>query len=82
MRSLPAAASPEENALLSEARALLAVYEDAALIIQAGLYAPGSDAATDRAIRLWSALDNFFTMIGAETPERRFAQLRDILAAD
>ena len=81
-RSLPAAASPEENALLSEARALLAVYEDAALIIQAGLYAPGSDAATDRAIRLWSALDNFFTMIGAETPERRFAQLRDILAAD
>lgn len=81
-RSLPAAASADENALLSEARALLAVYEDAALIVQAGLYAPGSDAATDRAIRLWPALDNFFTMIGAETPEQRFAQLRDILAAD
>ncbi len=81
-RSLPAAASAAENALLSEARALLSVYEDAALIIQAGLYAPGSDAATDRAIRIFPALDRFFTAIGGENPEQRFAQLREILAAN
>lgn len=81
-RSLPAAASADENALLSEARALLAVYEDAALIIQAGLYAPGSDVATDRAIKIFPALDRFLTEVGEESPEQRFAQLRDILAGE
>lgn len=58
-RSLPKAASANENRLLSEARALIAAYEEALTMIQTGLYAKGSDARIDRAIALWPALDEF-----------------------
>ena len=58
-RSLPDAASEEENGLLSEARRLLGAYDRAELMIQAGLYASGSDPLIDRAIKLWPALDGF-----------------------
>ncbi|MEK7265368.1 MAG: FliI/YscN family ATPase, partial [Pseudomonadota bacterium] len=40
-RSLPAAASASENALLADARALLSAYEESELIIRAGLYTKG-----------------------------------------
>ena len=40
---------------------MLTAYENAALMIQTGLYAPGSDPAIDEAIRLWPKLDAFFT---------------------
>jgi flagellum-specific ATP synthase len=81
-RSLPAAASMQENELLSRARALLSAYEEAELIIQAGLYAPGSDPRIDRAIKVFPALDKFFTEIGHETPEDRFIQLQNLLRED
>lgn len=58
-RSLPAAASAEENALIAEARRLLGSYDRAELMIQAGLYVSGSDPLVDRAIRLWPMLDAF-----------------------
>jgi flagellum-specific ATP synthase len=58
-RSLPEAASEEENALISEARRLLGAYDRAELMIQAGLYAAGSDPVIDRAIKLWPGLDGF-----------------------
>lgn len=58
-RSLPGAASKEENAQLAEARSLIASYEEAAAMIQTGLYAQGSDPVIDRAIKLWPALDRF-----------------------
>ena len=79
-RSLPAAASASENALLAEARALLSAYEDSELIIRAGLYTPGSDKVIDRAIRVFPALDRFFAEIGDDAPERRFEALHGILA--
>ena len=56
-RALPQAADAQENALLARARALLGLYEKAALMVQAGLYTTGSDAELDRAIRLWPLLD-------------------------
>ena len=40
---------------------MLTAYENAALMIQTGLYAPGSDPAIDEAIRLWPGLDGFVT---------------------
>lgn len=58
-RSLPEAATPEENALISEARHLLGAYDRAEMMIQAGLYAKGSDPLVDAAIRVWPALDGF-----------------------
>lgn len=58
-RSLPEAASAEENTLIAEARRLLGAWDRAELMIQAGLYAKGSDVTIDAAIRIWPALDAF-----------------------
>lgn len=58
-RSLPEAATPEENALITEARRLLGAWDRAEMMVQAGLYAKGSDPVIDMAIRIWPALDAF-----------------------
>jgi flagellum-specific ATP synthase len=58
-RSLPEAASEGENALISEARQILGAWDRAEMMIQAGLYAKGSDPMVDRAIKIWPALDGF-----------------------
>lgn len=58
-RSLPQAASPEENILIAQARRLLGTFDRAEMMIQAGLYAKGSDPQIDLAIRVWPALDDF-----------------------
>lgn len=58
-RSLPDAANETENELISNARRILAVYEDAEPMIQTGLYVDGSDARIDQAKRIWPALDDF-----------------------
>lgn len=58
-RSLPAAATEAENALITAARRLLGAYDRAEVMIQAGLYAKGSDPLVDQAIRVWPLLDAF-----------------------
>ena len=58
-RSLPRAASEDENGLLREARAILRAYEDSETIVRAGLYAHGADAQIDRALEIWPKLDQF-----------------------
>ena len=78
-RSLPAAASAVENALLAEGRELLGSYEDAELIVRAGLYKAGVDPVIDKAVRIWPALDAFFAAREPEGPEASFARLRSIL---
>jgi flagellum-specific ATP synthase len=65
-RSLPEAASPEENALIADARRVLGAYDRAEMMIQAGLYAKGSDPLVDRAVKLWPALDGF---LAQDAPE-------------
>lgn len=60
-RSLPSAASPEENLLLREARAVIRAYEDSETIVRAGLYAHGADAQIDRALEVWPKLDGFIS---------------------
>jgi flagellum-specific ATP synthase len=77
-RSLPAIASDAENATLAAARRVLTTYEDAALMIQTGLYAAGTDPAIDRAMRLWPALDALFAARSASVGES-FAALRRAL---
>ena len=58
-RSLPQAATTEENALIAQARQLLGAWDRAEMMVQAGLYAKGSDPVVDAAIRVWPALDAF-----------------------
>nr|WP_237072577.1 FliI/YscN family ATPase [Pseudaestuariivita rosea] len=58
-RSLPHAATPEENQIIEEFRKLLGTYQRSEMMIKAGLYAAGSDPELDRAIRLWPQLDAF-----------------------
>ena len=65
-RSLPWAASKEENEAINEARKLLGAYDRAELMIQAGLYTKGSDPLVDMSIKVWPALDAF---IGEDAPE-------------
>lgn len=72
-RSLPDAANPEENALIAEARRLLGAYDRAELMIQAGLYAAGSDPLVDAAIRVWPALDGF---LAEDEPADHLASFR------
>lgn len=78
-RSLPAAASPSENAQIAEARRLIGAWERAEMMVQAGLYAQGSDPLTDRAIRLFARLDGFLAGQNARSNADSFARLRKAL---
>ena len=78
-RSLPGIATEEENGRILRTRRVLTAYENAALMIQTGLYAPGSDAGIDEAIRLWPRLDTFFTEKAPEGVADSFARLGAIL---
>lgn len=78
-RSLPQAASDAENALIARARRLLGAYDRAAMMIQAGLYAAGSDPLVDAAIRVWPALDAFLSEDAPGGTVESFARLRAIL---
>ncbi|MBL4928374.1 FliI/YscN family ATPase [Fuscibacter oryzae] len=81
-RSLPEAATEEENGLIAEVRKLLGAWDRAELMIQAGLYVKGTDPVVDRAMQIWPALDGF---IGEDAPtggvEASFARLAAILAS-
>lgn len=79
-RSLPQAASAPENVLIARARALLGTYAESELMIRAGLYSQGSDARLDEAVRLYPALDQFFTRQSPHT-RHSFALLAEALGA-
>ncbi len=80
-RSLPEAATKEENAHIAQARALLGAWDRAEMMIQAGLYAKGSDPMIDAAIRVWPALDAFLAEDApAEGIAGSFTRLATVLA--
>ncbi len=58
-RSLPEAASDEENRLILQARRLLSVYEESEIMVRSGLYQPGSNPELDHAVALYPALEDF-----------------------
>jgi flagellum-specific ATP synthase len=80
-RSLPEAATADENAQIAEARRFLGAYDRAEMMIQAGLYAKGSDPVIDAAIRVWLGLDGF---LAEDAPEAgiagSFARLAEVLS--
>jgi len=78
-RSLPEAASEDENKLIQETREMLSVYDRSELMIQSGLYTPGSNPLIDRAIQLWPKLDGFLSELEPENTEASFRRLRQYL---
>ncbi|WP_194097570.1 FliI/YscN family ATPase [Marivivens aquimaris] len=77
-RALPAAANEAENALIKEARSLMAAYEHSELMIQSGLYSAGSDPQVDRAIKLRNGLEQFLSRPSGGV-DTAFADLRRTL---
>ena len=59
-RSLPAAATPEENEMILGVRRFLGAYEQSEVMIRAGLYSEGNDLILDQAVKVWPELDGFF----------------------
>jgi flagellum-specific ATP synthase len=79
-RSLPSAATEAENQLIQQARHLLGAYDRAELMLQAGLYAKGSDPVVDVAMQVWPVLDQFLAESApAEGIAGSFARLAALL---
>lgn len=82
-RSAPAAWSEQEEALVAAARRAVALYEESAPMIQAGLYQPGGDPALDEAVHLWPMLDQFTgTNMRGHSDLDSFALLQQILTGE
>jgi flagellum-specific ATP synthase len=60
-RSFTKAHNTEAQEIISAARAQMSVYAQSELMIQAGLYKPGADAAIDQSIRLRPKLESFLS---------------------
>lgn len=73
-RSLPEAATDEENQLISVARQTLGIFEESEIMVRSGLYQPGANPELDVAIRLQPALDAFAAE-RSESIEHAFADL-------
>ena len=81
-RSLPEAASAEENRLIGRLRRVLGTYDRAEIMIQSGLYTAGTDAAIDEAIALWPGLDAFLSEEEPGSSAESFARLARLLEMD
>jgi flagellum-specific ATP synthase len=78
-RSLPAAATADENKILIRARQLLGTYQRAELMIQSGLYTAGSDLEVDEAIQRHAGLDTFLASTQPESIGQSYARLRALV---
>ena len=78
-RSLPHAATSDENRMIAKARAMLGSYSESELMIRAGLYSPGSDPILDEAVRLYPGLDHFVTLASPSVAQS-FAMLGESLS--
>jgi flagellum-specific ATP synthase len=81
-RSLPHAATDDENALIRECRRMFALYEEIAPMLRANLYEFGKDAEADRAIALYSLLDRYAGAPNGLGIEAAFDRLREILRTE
>jgi len=78
-RSLPRAASVEENDVITRARGLLGAWARSETMVRAGLYVEGGDAETDMAVRVWPALDAFIAEAESVSIQNSFDRLALIL---
>src|SRR6185369_6106490 len=80
-RTMPGCNTPEQNALIRQARLQMSVYEDMAELIRLGAYRRGTDPAVDEAIRLYPGIESFLGQLRAERSdlETGYGQLAEIL---
>jgi flagellum-specific ATP synthase len=78
-RSLPEAATAQENALIASARRLLGAWQQSETMIRAGLYKAGEDAVLDQAMAVHEALDGFLAETAPQGPEAAFQKLALLL---
>lgn len=78
-RSLPGAATAEENKLILEYRRTVALYEEIAPMLRANLYERGHDMAGDRAIELFPHLDAYVSSPNDEGIAGAFGHLKTLL---
>ena len=81
-RSLPHAATPEQNVTIRKTRRMLALHEELSPMLRANLYEFGKDVESDRAIALFPALDGFVSMRSDQGIEGAFAHLNGLLDSD
>jgi flagellum-specific ATP synthase len=80
-RTMPGCNAPAEQAIIDEARRVLAVYDNMAELIRLGAYRAGADADVDRAIKLFPKLDAFLRQGKDERGELQsgYGKLAEIL---
>jgi len=81
VRCPDAALTRRKNTLIGQARRMLGAYDRAEMMIQAGLYATGTDPMIDAAIRVWPALDAFLAEDEPNGVSASFARLEECLSA-
>jgi flagellum-specific ATP synthase len=82
-RTVPGVNAPEENALASKARAVLAIWQDMADLIRLGAYKAGGDPQVDEAVRLAPRLEAFLKQGKGEgcSVDDTFAALAEALGS-
>ncbi len=78
-RSLPGAATEDENTVIAETRRLVGAYEQSEVMIKAGLYTQGTDPILDQAVRVHTELDAFFAKPDMDGIQNSFNRLSVIL---
>ena len=80
----PAILDPEQRAMISEIRRLLAAYREAKDLIEIGAYVTGSNPLVDRAVRQKDQIDTFLDRTSPRSPTAvdSWAALSGVLAAD
>lgn len=73
-RSLPLAATDEQNKIITTTRRLIAKYEQSDMMVKAGLYKEGTDPELDQALQLWPELERFWSM-SSDCVETSFSRL-------
>ncbi len=74
-RSLPEAATEEENALIAVARETMSIFEESEIMIRSGLYQSGSNPKLDRAVEVFPRIDRFASALEGDI-SRSFETLR------
>ncbi len=78
-RSLPKVANDAENEMILCARHLLGTYAKSETMVKAGLYADGTDADLDQALKVWKDLDSFLAEKESISIQNSFDRLSLIL---
>lgn len=78
-RSLPHAATDDENDTIRQCRRMLALYEELSPMLRANLYEFGKDLESDRAIALFPQLDHYMSLRNLAGIGAAFKALRGIL---